>query len=151
MPEQIHASFRFVVKIGLGTQAFHGAFVECTLPVIDWDPLEVKEGGVNTYIHQLPGRQKKTTVTLKNGLATGELVQWCVKAMAEQFERLPVTIILLDAQRSPGTPWEPAMIWSIADAYPIKWTGPQLKTDTAAIAMQTLELACGQVTVEIPS
>jgi phage tail-like protein len=145
MPELIHASFRFVVEIGNGNSAFHGAFVECTLPVIDWDPLEVKEGGVNSHSHQLPARQKKSTVTLKNGLASGELVNWCIKTMGEQFERLPVTITLLNSQR------QPVMIWAIADAYPIKWTGPQLKTDTAAVAMQTLELACGQVTVQIPS
>jgi phage tail-like protein len=145
MPELIHASFRFVVEIGKGNRAFPGAFVECTLPVIDWDPLEVKEGGVNNYSHQLPGRQKKSTVTLKNGLATGELVNWCINTMGEQFERLPVTITLLNSK------CEPIMIWAISDAYPIKWTGPQLKTDTAAVAMQTLELACSQVMVQIPS
>jgi phage tail-like protein len=90
------------------------------------------------------------TVTLKNGLGSPPLIRWCIKAMGEQFERLPVTITLLNSQRKPGPTWAPAMIWTIADAYPIKWTGPQLKTDTAAVAMETLELACGQVTVQFP-
>jgi phage tail-like protein len=142
--DTIHASFRFVVEIGKGNEAFHGAFIECTLPVIDWDPYEVKEGGINSHSHQLPGRQKKSTVTFKNGLATGELVNWCIKTMGEEFKRLPVTITLLNSER------KAVMIWSIADAYPIKWTGPQLKSDAAAVAIQTLELACGQVTVQLP-
>jgi phage tail-like protein len=44
---------------------------------------------------------------------------------------------------------QPLMVWNIQDAYPIKWTGPQLKSDGNTIAIQTLELVCGEVTVSL--
>ena len=60
---QTHASFRFVVDVE-GERL--GAFTECTLPVVEWDAEEVKEGGLNSYTHMLPGRLKPARITLKN-------------------------------------------------------------------------------------
>jgi phage tail-like protein len=136
----VQASFRFVVDIADVAQ---GVFTECTLPNIDWEIQEVKEGGLNSYLHELPGRRKSARISLKNGLGTSELVNWYLQSMNEQFVRRTVTIKLLDSLH------EPVMIWNVADAYPIKWVGPQLKSDTGAVAIQTLELVCGQVTVEL--
>jgi phage tail-like protein len=39
------------------------------------------------------------------------------------------------------------MNWNIENAYPAKWTGPQLKADDNTVAVETLELACGAVTI----
>ena len=44
---QIHASFRFVLDVGGERQ---GAFTECTLPVVEWEMEEVKEGGAE-YVY----------------------------------------------------------------------------------------------------
>ncbi|MEZ4661668.1 MAG: phage tail protein [Caldilineaceae bacterium] len=52
---QTHAAFRFVVEIGQDKVA---AFTECTLPVLDWQIEELKEGGQNMFVHQLPGPRK---------------------------------------------------------------------------------------------
>ena len=37
--------------------------------------------------------------------------------------------------------------WNISNAFPIKWTGPQLKTSENSIAIQSLELAGGEITI----
>jgi len=133
------AAFRFVVAID-GNPL--GAFTECTLPTIEWEVEEVKEGGLNTYVHQLPGRRKSTRITLKNGVGiASDLLVWYIKTMDEEFSRRRVTVTLLNSL------FIPIMVWHIEDAYPLKWTGPQLKTSDNSIAIQTLELACGEITV----
>jgi phage tail-like protein len=136
-----HASFRFMIEIG-GVP--HGVFTECTLPSIEWETQEIKEGGQNTYTHQLPSRRKGTKITLKKGLVKEELLAWYADMMSERFEeiRKTVDITLFDATH------KPVIKWSCADAYPTKWSGPDLKTQDNAVATQTLELACASITFE---
>lgn len=131
-------AFRFVVDVDGEAQA---AFTDCTLPAIEWEIEEIKEGGLNTFTHQLPGRRKGTKVTLKNGVGSSSLIDWYVETMSESFQRKPLTITLLNSQL------ETVMTWHVADAYPVKWTGPSLKSSDNSIAIQTLELACGEVSV----
>jgi len=137
---QTFAAFRFIVDVDGKTQA---AFTECTLPVVDWEIEEVKEGGLNTFTHQLPGRRKAGKITLKNGVGKSELVDWFVKTMSETYVRKPVTVTLLDLAS------KPVITWDLADAYPVKWTGPALKSDSSTVAIQTLDLACGEISVKM--
>jgi phage tail-like protein len=132
-------AFRFIVNVdGVAI----GAFTECTLPSIEWEVEEVKEGGLNTYIHQLPGHRKSAKITLKNGIGVGkQLLSWYTQNLSEKFSRRTVTISLLNSLLVP------ILILDIKEAYPIKWTGPQLKTDDNTVAIQTLELACGEIVV----
>jgi phage tail-like protein len=132
-------AFRFAVDVDGERQA---AFTECTLPNLEWETEDVKEGGLNTFIHTLPGRRKPARVTLKNGVGKTKLLQWYVDVMGEKFERKPVTIILLDASQNA------VLTWDIRDAYPVKWSGPQLKADSNAVAILSLDLICGEVTVK---
>ena len=131
-------AFRFVVDVDGEAQA---AFTDCTLPAIEWEIEEIKEGGLNTFTHQLPGRRKGAKVTLKNGVGSSSLIDWYIETMSESFQRKPLTITLLNAQL------ETVMTWHVTDAYPVKWTGPQLKSSENSIAIQTLEFACGEVSV----
>lgn len=142
---ETHVTFRFVVELD-GQAA--GAFMECTLPTLEWEVEEVKEGGVNGYIHQLPGRRKSARLTLKNGLGNNALMRWALDQLGKEkhvvhFERKSVTLKLLDSHG------EPVVTWLVERAYPMKWTGPVLKTSDNTIAIQTLELACGRVVVEV--
>jgi phage tail-like protein len=134
-----HAAFRFIVDVDGKPQA---AFTECALPPIEWEVEEIKEGGLNTYVHQLPGRRKAGKVTLKNGVGKSELLDWYIKAMSEEFIRKPVTITLLGVDRST------VMSLTMEEAYPVKWSGPQLKSDANTIAIQSLDLACGEITIK---
>jgi phage tail-like protein len=141
MLAQAHPAFRFVVKVDGET---NGVFTECTLPTLEWEVEEVKEGGQNSYVHQLPGRRKATRVTLKNGLGKDDLKRWYLMGLTHGVSkeyRKTVSITLLDSMH------KTVMVWNIANAYPVKWTGPQLKTDSNTIAIQSLELICGEITV----
>ena len=136
-----HASFRFAVEISGITE---GIFTDCTLPNIEWDVQEIKEGVLNTYTHQLPGRRKGAKITLKKGLIRDSLLSWYSDMMSERLRniRKDVDIILFDSEH------HPVIKWSCFGAYPTKWTGPELKTSENAVATQTLELACSAVTFE---
>jgi phage tail-like protein len=67
--------------------------------------------------------------------------------MAEEFAtsgtglRRTVTIVLLNSLKVP------VMTWNISDAFPLKWTGPQLNSGENSVAIQTLEFAGGEVVV----
>ena len=137
---KITPGFRFVVKVdGI---AF-GVFTECTLPNLEWDVEEVKEGGLNTYVHQLPGRRKSAKITLKNGIGVSQdLLQWYTQNLSEKFTRRKVTVTLYNSEL------KPVITLDINGAYPVKWAGPQLKTDDNTIAIQTLELSCSDITVK---
>jgi len=135
-------SFRFVIEDGSGTL---GVFTECTLPTIEWELEEVKEGGRNDFVHQLPSRRKSARLTLKNGVGNSNLMDWFWKMLDGKIERKSITIKLLNEQRNLG---EPVLMLTIHRAYPIKWTGPQLKSDENSIAIQTVEFVCGEITRE---
>ena len=136
---QSHVAFRYVVEIDKTNMA---AFTECTLPTIEWEIEEVKEGGLNTFVHQLPGRRKAAKLTLKQGIGKGVLLDWYIKSLSEQFTAKTITITLLDVRG------QNVASWVMNNAYLIKWTGPQLKSDSSAIAIQSLEFACGEVSFE---
>jgi len=54
-----------------------------------------------------------------------------------------VAITLLDVSH------KAVIIWNLADAIPINWRGPELKSDATTVAIQTLDLACGEITVKL--
>jgi phage tail-like protein len=134
-----HAAFRFVVDIGGSKQA---AFTECTLPDIELETEELREGGENTHTLFLLGQRKAARITLKHGVGKSELLAWYLDILNEKFSRKSLTIEMLSVDR------KPVMSWDIADAIPVKWSGPQLQSDANSIAIQSLELACGKITVK---
>lgn len=136
---QSHVAFRYIVEINGERLA---AFTECTLPTIEWELEEIKEGGLNTYVHQLPARRKSARLTLKHGIGKSVLLDWYLNTLDEKFERRDITITLLDVTNAD------VATWIVRQAYPTKWTGPQLKSDSNAVAIQTLEFACGEVSID---
>lgn len=136
-----HTAFRYLIEIAGVTV---GAFTECTLPTIEIEPKEVREGGLNTYVHLLPGPRKSAHLTLKNGVGKNKLMDWFVEVMQEHFNPKAITVTLLDARAQ-----KPICTWHLNNAYPIKWTGPQLQADSNAIAIQTIEFACGPIEMTV--
>jgi len=131
--------YRFVVAVD---DTPLGAFTECTLPTIDWEVEEIKEGGLNAYVHQLPGRRRATKIILKNGVGNAsDIMDWYRRSMSENFSRRSVTITLLNSML------KPVLAWHVEGACPVKWTGPQLRTGDNTVAIQSLELAGGEITV----
>lgn len=95
-----------------------------------------EEGGVNGFVHKLPGRMKFPNITLKRGVTDSlELWNWFVKATNGQIERRDVGILVYDLVG------KPVKVWNLERAYPVKWTGPDFKAGDNAVAIETLELA----------
>ncbi|MCA9981098.1 MAG: phage tail protein [Anaerolineales bacterium] len=137
----IQVNFRFSVT---AANVSLGIFTECTLPTIEWEVQKIIEGGLNTYVHQLPTRRKESKVILKQGLGSGnEILLWYKDCLAEKFLRKDVTIHMLDAKTH-----KPVYSWTAKGAYPISWKGPQLQTGGKAVAIETLELACHEIIVD---
>lgn len=134
-PIEIHANFRFTVAID---NIDHAAFTECTLPSLQVQTEEVKEGGQNEYIHKLPVRVQAGSITLRHGITKGtELLKWYLALSKGEVAKSTrdVTVVMYDSTL------KPIATWTFHKAYPIKWSGPTLKAGEQALAIEELELA----------
>jgi len=139
IPFSLTPGFRFVVNVN---GAPIGAFTECTLPAFDMEAETVKEGGLNTYVHQLPGQRRPVKLTLKNGVGVAKpLMAIYQMAMRERHTRMVVTVTLLNSL------FMPLLVLHILDACLLRWEGPQLRSGENTVAIETFELACGEVLV----
>jgi phage tail-like protein len=132
-------TFKFHVELGSITEA---AFTECSGLELSTDVFEYQEGGLNEFSHKFPGRTRISNVTLKRGFAlSNEIYQWykemedCLR-QGKKFDFRQVTITLYTTVNQ-----EERMRWSLDKAFPVKWVGPSLRTDEAAVAVETLEFA----------
>ncbi len=134
------AEFRFTVEIEDMTW---GAFTDCTLPAVEMESEVVKEGGLNTFVHQLPGMLKPSKITVKNGIGfLDSMNQWTVDIMKGKITRKKITVNMLDEKG------EAYMVVTMQDAFPTRWSGPQLKSDSNLVAIHSLEFVGGEVTLE---
>jgi phage tail-like protein len=99
------------------------------------DVLEYPEGGVNTFVHKLPTRVKHNNLTLKRGLTNEpKLLEWFKTSVVQAKP----TTIKLTAYDTEG---QPVQTWAFADAYPVKWTGPDVNAGGTEIMTESLEIA----------
>jgi len=130
-------AFRFRVEIDGIIEA---GFTECKGLGFRWKVMQVKEGGVNSYVHQLPERVEYSKITLKRGVALSTaLWEWCRQGMYDGcVVRRNVSIILFDRV---GEEIIEVKRWDLQGAYPVNWKGANLKADSKRVAIETLELA----------
>jgi|SRR5579862_6139369 len=98
---------------------------------------EYREGGVNEYTHKFAGPAKyPSNLILKKGIADGQgLWSWYSEAVQGTIKRQAVTILLMNSQG------DETRRWQLQQAYPVKWSGPDLKATSSEVAIETLELA----------
>lgn len=95
-----------------------------------------EEGGVNDFVHQLPKRTKYQHIVLKRGITDkDEMWNWYQDVVNGKFKRKNGAIILMDV--TGDDKWR----WNFIDAYPVKWTGPELRADSNTVAFESIELA----------
>lgn len=129
-----YLAFNFLVEIeGL----LIGGFSEVTGLQIETVVETYREGGLNEYEHKLAGPTRyPANLTLKHGLIDIEtLWKWHQDIIQGTIKRKNGTIYLLDQEKLP------AMWWDFMEAYPVKWTGPDLNAASGTIAIETVELA----------
>jgi len=98
---------------------------------------EYREGGVNEYIHKRAGPARYTSnLVLKRGIADStQLWSWFCDVLQGNVQRKSLDVVLMD---SAGTEQRR---WTLRNAYPVKWTGPDFKAQSSEVAIESLELA----------
>jgi phage tail-like protein len=135
--------YRFLVTI---EGIYNLLFTEFRLPSLQVDVERIQEGGQNAYIHQLPVRVNTGTVSLRHGLTRDmSLLNWYLDVMKGDLDKAyrQVTVALVDSMSVP------VVVWSFRNAYPVKWSGPSLKTDSSEIAIEELELVYHGFEIEL--
>jgi len=108
---------------------------------------EVKEGGVNNFVHLLPGRVKQSDLVLKKGIGDIDLLwEWAEDTLLKgKVKKKDGSIYLLDHQGLP------AVWWNFYNAFPKKWSGPSLDAAKTTVAIQSLTLACERLEKSVAS
>jgi phage tail-like protein len=104
---------------------------------VEMEMEQVREGGQNRFIHNLPVRNKYTDITLKRGMFIGSGVSlWCKNAI-ENFVFQPANILisLLNAEHLP------LQSWYVVNAIPKKWQVSNFNAQENSIAIESLVLS----------
>lgn len=129
---EIHNDFRFNVIVD---DIYLFTFTEFTLPSLTMTPDKITEGGQNTFIHQLPTRVELGTIKLKHAITSEmSLLGWYMDVMNGKIAKRQVDVELIAPMGYA------AIVWNFRDAYPIKWTGPMLKSDATGITIDEIEM-----------
>lgn len=128
-----YLDFRFQVEIdGLVVAGFS----EVSGLEVEVATVEYEEGGRNDRVRELPGRVSHPHLELRRGLTQSpELIDWMRDVTAGLIERKNVSVFLLDTEGLPQ--WG----WQFEGAYPVRYSGPELRADQGEVAVETLELA----------
>jgi phage tail-like protein len=125
-------SFNFLVEI---EGILVGGFSECTGLQVEVEITSYAEGGFNDYEHHFRGRTRYPPLTLKHGLTPIEgLWSWHQDVVQGNVVRRNGTIYLLNRMHIP------VLWWNFKGAFPIKWTGPDLRADSSSVAFESVEL-----------
>ncbi|ABK98006.1 phage tail protein [Pelobacter propionicus] len=111
---------------------------------IEAQPIEYRHGDSPVFSTiKMPGIKKSGNVTMKKGIfkSDNKFWNWFNQIKMNTIKRLPVTISLLDESGAP------TMVWTLANAWPTKITGTDLKADGNEAAIETIEIAHEGITI----
>ncbi|AJC17091.1 phage tail protein [Pandoraea pneumonica] len=92
---------------------------------------------------KMPGMKKYGNVTMKKGVfkSDNKFWDWFNQIKMNTIKRVPVTISLLDEAG------KPTMVWTLANAWPTKITGTDLKSEGNEVAIETIEIVHEGLTI----
>jgi phage tail-like protein len=131
-----YQAFNFLIEID---SLLVGGFSECSGLQVETETFPYREGGMNDYEHQFIGPTKYPPLVLKHGLTLIDGLWSWHQEVAQginqgKFQRRSGTIYLLDKKKIP------VMWWNVKEAYPKRWTGPDLRADSGSVAFESVEL-----------
>lgn len=127
-----YGAFGFIVEID-GVAA--GGFSEVSGLESTVDVIEYRNGSDDTTVRKLPGLKKYTNVVLKRGFTNDhDLWNWYQLILHGQIERRSMVVTVLNDSR------EPALRFVLRNAWPCRWSGPELNAGRSAVAIETLEI-----------
>ncbi|MDE2427988.1 MAG: phage tail protein [Burkholderiales bacterium] len=137
----IPVSFYYTVDIANVGSSGDSSFSEVSGLGMERDVEEIMEGGENRFVHRLPGRAKFNNLVLKRGvlLLNSGLAQWCTTILeADMSQTMTANDIVVSLLNAKG---QPALVWNIKNAWPVKWSVVDLVADRNELAIETLEFA----------
>lgn len=102
---------------------------------------EVANGGENNFKYKLPKAAKYSNLVLKRGLVTSgsDLAKWCETTLSgglnAQIKTKSITLTLLNSEG------DALMSWNFVNAYPVKWSISDFKSQENSFSVETLEFA----------
>ena len=134
--------FYFSVDIdGVGTNL---PFQEVSGLDAEAQVIEYRAGNSKSFSTiKMPGIVKSGNVTLKKGVFVkdNKFWDWFNQIKMNTIKRVPVTISLLDEAG------KPTMVWTLANAWPAKITGTDMKSDGNEVAVESIEIAHEGLTI----
>jgi phage tail-like protein len=133
---------KFYFSVEWGSQKM--SFQEVTGLEAETQVIEYRHGNSpNFSTVKMPGIAKYSNVTMKRGIFVNDdnFRAWYSKIKMNTIERTSVIIKLLDEKG------EATMQWTLKNAWPVKITGTDLKSDANEVAIETIEIAHEGLTI----
>jgi phage tail-like protein len=108
------------------------------------EPIEYRHGISKEYSTiKMPGFKKAGNVTLKKGVfkSDNKFWDWFQQIKMNTIKRVPVTISLLDESGAA------TMVFTLANAWPCKITGTDMKSNGNEVAVECIEIAHEGLTI----
>ena len=111
-----------------------GYFTEASGLTAEVETMTYNEGGRNEFVHKLPSRMKHPNLVLKRGMTKVKDQQTWFDESYNGPKQTTVTVTMLDEHA------EPVQAWTFANAFPVKWTGPQFNAQQNTLATEAIEI-----------
>jgi len=111
---------------------------------VESQTIEYRHGDSKDFtVVKMPGVKKTGNVTMKKGVfkSDNKFWDWFNQIKMNTIKRVPVTISLLEESGSP------TMVWTLANAWPTKITGTDMKADGNEVAVESIEVAHEGLTI----
>lgn len=100
------------------------------------DVMEYRAGDMVQTPMKIPGLKKYSNIILKQGLVDSMVFyEWIAEGVNGAIQRKTITITLLDEEETPEASWQ------VINAWPAKYTAPDLNATSSEVAIETLEIA----------
>lgn len=122
-------------QVSIDGQVNLGNWQRCDGLTVEYDIEEYREGGLNGYVHRLPGRAKYQNVKLTRPV-DGNTMQVAAWVASVQARLAPATARISVLDPAGNT----VALWNLFGVFPARWTGPSLDVGGNQVATETLEL-----------
>ena len=130
-----------------------GNFIECSGLKSSTEVFEIQEGGLNEYVHKLPGQTRWENIVLRHGL-TGDITlqAWREQITQDEFHQGsdPKTSAIrsgaIVVKRLNGLE---VRRYTFKRGWPVAWEGPAFNANGADLAVEMFEIAHHGISVTV--
>ena len=127
-----YVAFNYLIEIS-GIRV--GGFNEVSGLDAEIEPVDYRNGDEDFVARKLPGIKKFPNIVLKRGIIGDiDAFDWLRQAAIGSVDRREGAIILRDERRNE------VMRWKFVRGWACKYTGPSLKGDSSAVAIESIEI-----------